>query len=182
MPDYIQIYIASPFFDDFERTVRDLMEQQALEIATATFRPDKTEASKKYANASPEERPSLAKEIFQENLRGIQESECLIYPSYTTDLGTLFEVGYALSLNKKIFKYDYLSDSVHPLETSAPLPEFTLTSTKISIETPTDAVWFGYCFGKGYHLSYSLEEGRRDNVMFAANFERGEDFSWGEVD
>jgi hypothetical protein len=52
----------------------------------------------------------LAKKIKNDNLNAIDDCPILVFPKNTTDLGTLFEVGYALRKNKIVIRYDYSED------------------------------------------------------------------------
>jgi len=53
----------------------------------------------------------LATKIRKDNLKAIDSCDALVFPKDTRDLGTLFELGYAINKNKKIIRYNYIDDT-----------------------------------------------------------------------
>lgn len=91
-------YCASPFFDDSQIEIRDKMISEFEDV----FRPDKTRSSDEFEAGDN----SKALAVVEDNERGILEGQFLVYPKNTTDLGTLYEVGYALSKGRYVIQYD----------------------------------------------------------------------------
>ena len=166
------IYIASPFFNRFEVMVRDMMIEAVHGIGESAFSPACTDSSMAYSKTIDlKERKGLAENIFQENLIHLRHCSKLIFPKFTTDLGTLFEIGYFMALGKPIMRYNYLSQKIEEVEykpepfSSCPIEYITLFRTK-------DAVLFGYLAGLGYSPKYYIPDGKMDNIMFSVNFTR----------
>lgn len=91
-------YCASPFFDEDQIKTRDNM----ILLFSDVFRPDLTESSKLYDQGDD----SKVEEVVNDNLLGINDSDFLVFPNHTTDLGTLFEVGYAIAKDKPIIRFN----------------------------------------------------------------------------
>jgi nucleoside 2-deoxyribosyltransferase len=159
------VYIASPFFTPTEIEVRDAMlAKVASEISESYFRPDETQASKSYSGSPGEE---LGRTIFEENIEHIRKCDILCFPLGTRDVGTLFEVGVALKLDKPIYGYKWKpEDELRRLLTvnKRSIPTFE-RSTLIQVETLSSAVVLGYNFDTEYRTYYVLGEGMRDNLM-----------------
>lgn len=176
------IYLASPFFNEFEVMVRDRMYRKAQEVfGEPIFRPDLSSSSSQYARAiTGKERFETAKAIYRDNVSHIDSCDKLVFPADTTDLGTSFELGYAMINNKKIFRYDYLSDEITELTNEviskvvvkAYQAYFKLSNgyketPNIEISSPGDATVLGILNEES--VSYSIKSGA-DNVMLAAEF------------
>ena len=182
----MKIYVASPFFNEFERTVKSMMysrlklDTEDLSVAEEVdfLEPESTEASKKFAvTTENSEREELAKEVFKENLRMINECNLLVFPRYTDDIGTLFEVGYAMGLRKDIARFDYLSQKFESINYKRKIPKEVWVNSRVLIDGVISAVRFGYLahmseMNPKIELSYILKEGIKDNIMFSANWKR----------
>lgn len=176
------IYLASPFFNEFEVMVRDRMYRKAQEVfGEPIFRPDLSSSSSQYARAiTGKERFEAAKAIYKDNVSHIDSCDKLVFPADTTDLGTSFELGYAMINRKRIFRYDYLSDEITELTNEviskvvvkAYQAYFKLSNgyketPNIEISSPGDATVLGILNEES--VSYSIKSGA-DNVMLAAEF------------
>ncbi len=176
------IYLASPFFNEYEVMVRDRMYRRAQEVfKESIFRPDLSSSSSQYARAiTGKERFETAKAIYKDNVSHIDSCDKLVFPADTTDLGTSFELGYAMINRKKIFRYDYLSDEFTELTyeliskavVKAYQAYFKLSNgyketPNIEISSPGDATVLGILNEES--VSYSIKSGA-DNVMLAAEF------------
>lgn len=166
-----KVYVASPFFNRFERLVRDMMvEDNGPEYEY--LRPDLTKASGEYAKCSIEDRKKWAVEVFHENLRMIKECDILLFPRYTDDIGTLFEVGYALSQGKYIHRYNYLSRKIEEVKTTDTFITNLNLSETIFIDGQVSAVRFGFTAGlkPDLTLKFRMRKGVKPNIMFSANY------------
>lgn len=176
------IYLASPFFNEFEVMVRDRMYRKAQEVfGEPIFRPDLSASSSQYARAiTGKERFETSKAIYKDNVSHIDSCDKLVFPADTTDLGTSFELGYAMINRKRIFRYDYLSDEITELTSEviskvvvkAYQAYFKLSNgyketPNIEISSPGDATVLGILNEES--VSYSIKSGA-DNVMLAAEF------------
>jgi len=164
--NHFEYYIASPFFNRFDVIVRDKM---IGAIKTEDyFRPDSTEASKSY-DVSPGE--ELAKVIYNENIEHIKACNILIFPVSTNDLGTLFEVGVALKLGKRVQMYNYLNDTVTELVISNCKERFELISNSVvNVSSLESAILLGYNFDSKFKIAYYMENGLHDNIMLSVPF------------
>ncbi len=175
----MKVYLASPFFNEFEVKVRDNMQKRVMSYFRENFddfeifRPDLTPSSREYSSAeNGAERFALAKEIYKDNISHIDSCDALVFPADTTDLGTTFEVGYAKSKGKKIYRYDYLSDEIVNI---SDLSDFDSICERVMSNDPKvviinsigKAVILGMLNDKkpAYHLL-----GGCDNIMLAAQF------------
>lgn len=176
------IYLASPFFNKFEEKVKKDMIEAVENCPYFTyptlFNPEDSEVSSEYgkggASAKKEDRFRLAKAIYLDNIRGIENSSILVYPKWTTDAGTLFEVGFALGLGKKIYRYNFLTKELEPTPTlEVPYEGRNINPHRV-INTVGDIVTFGFLAShKEFHdrLSYRIiSKTMKDNLMLAANF------------
>lgn len=190
----MKVYLASPFFNEFEVMVRDKMQKRVMSYFRENFddfeifRPDLTPSSRDYSSATnAEERFSLAKEIYKDNINHIDSCDTLVFPADTTDLGTTFEVGYAISKGKSIYRYDYLSDSIKNMHDDIGDIYSSVESKSpkvVIINSVGKAVILGMLNDKkpAYHLV-----GGHDNIMLAAQFPyfngeeiiQPEDRNWG---
>lgn len=94
-------YCASPFFNDKQVEIRDKM----ISKFSNPFRPDLTESSKKFDDGDND----AVTDVVNDNMKGIRDNDLLVFPKRTNDLGTLFEVGYALVSGKPVISYDEVS-------------------------------------------------------------------------
>lgn len=186
-------YLASPFWTRYEKLVKIFMKESVKSMGFDIVDP---EECGNLSTDKSENKYKFAVEIFDNNIKDINKSECLVFPRFTTDLGTLFEVGYALGLKKKIYRYEFLSDSVVRLRTcDLTVPEYMLDpnfKVLINIDEQVDAITFGFLAAtlpnaEG-RLSYSLK-GCKDNLMLSARYSyqtdrglvRPEDRNWEEM-
>lgn len=175
----LNFYLASPFFNSFDKRVKEKMRKSLWKTfhgGYRTYDPESGTASKDYGdcgtNVSPELRLTLARRIYRDNIIEIDECNCLVFPRYTTDAGTLFEVGYALSHHKRIWRYDFLTDTLEEIVYHLP-SSIAFTKTSIVLSEPSDVVLFGYMAGVDTirnKLVYSFKSEFADNIMLAANF------------
>ena len=173
----MSIYIASPFFNAFEVTVRDLMCKH-LDMVLPNekhLRPDLTSASKSYAVSEGQDRKERAREIFRENINMINSCDILCFPRFTDDIGTLFEVGYAMSQHKVIKRFNYLSMKIE--DVSYELPESIWWEPNVRISGVTSAVKFGLFYGMrpDHQLTFTMRPGIKPNVMFSSSFTEVDD-------
>lgn len=154
-------YCASPFFDENQIQIRDKMASQFVNL----FRPDLTEASKAYSQGDS----SSINEIYLENVRNVEMSDVLVFPKNTSDLGTLYEVGYAMACKVLILVYNEETD-VYSL---IPPYEYKVTNIPMlfDLSKKSHAISMGYAskFCYSHLIKYQLN-GSRDNIMMAANF------------
>lgn len=159
-------YVASPFFNELQIKVRDAMQSKL----DRSFRPDLTEASKIYDVNKTEE---TVYDVVSENISGINQSQFLVYPSRTTDLGTLWELGYAMSLSHPVIKYDeenesytfeFLRDLVEEVEVTKEPYLFDCTSKM-------DVISMGYLGNRvdPDDIYYQLK-GMNDNIMLSVQY------------
>lgn len=159
----MKYYCASPFFNDEQIRIRDDMvskineEDQSAEI----FRPDLTESSRAYDKSPGLE---LGKKIYDDNVEHIDSSEVLVFPKGTNDVGTLFEVGIAMKLGKKMMRYDQVSDLIENVEFLPDMKSFG-KDTLVAVEDVSSAVLLGYNYDTKYHVYYVLGLDVSDNLM-----------------
>lgn len=154
-------YCASPFFNDYQIKVRDDMIKGFVNI----FRPDLTESSKLYDNNHNDQ----AINVVNDNISGITESDYLVYPVRTDDLGTLFEVGVALAINHPIIKYNgknltFIFDKVDKYVDPNSSYLFDCSDKKSAVE-------MGYVSQKtsDNNIYYKLK-GAKDNIMLSVKY------------
>jgi len=164
-------YIASPFFNSKEIKIRNKM----LDAFSNYFRPDETESSKKFESEHTKE---LSNSIFEDNINGISNCIQLVFPEHTDDLGTLFEVGHAIYLNKIVIRYDYKTDTYIILDSN----NKTLSKVEVNVGDIIDcsklsgAILLGYNSNK--NICYTIGD-LKDNIMLSTNFIRYEKDSSG---
>lgn len=169
----------------FEITVKKNMIEEVRRELDLTkeelFDPEDTDVSDDYGiaggNAKPEDRFKFAKTIYNDNVNGIRICDTLVFPKFTTDLGTLYEVGFAIGLGKKIYRYNFLSRTLEPVDYKPvnwdklrininPVREigdiFNAVSFGVLASDEEISKYLIYHFPKMGSLS--------DNLMFAANF------------
>lgn len=153
-------YIASPFFNPIQVETRDKM----TELFKSTFRPDLTESSKLY----DQNHNDMAGSVVSDNISGIESSSMLVFPMDTDDLGTLFEVGYAMANHKPIIKY--LRDKYEIV-----LPKISKSPENkkhiFDCSSKSGAISLGYSskFLSKDNIYYELK-GNRDNIMLSVNY------------
>ena len=175
------IYIASPFFCRFDNVVKKQM-MLISERIDEVVDPEKCGTfclETKTINTN-QEKFKLAKKIFDSNLTSLCSCNKLIFPKYTTDLGTLFELGVAIYQKKKIFRFDFLNQEVTEFneDLTDRINNFAMFSRKldcivVSIKQSMDAVLFGALSGdfRLYDkLVYELPGTTKDNLMLASSF------------
>lgn len=162
-----QTYTASPFFNPIQIEIRDKMVSRFIN----TFRPDLTDSAKKYDGEGGDD--SLVSAVVRDNIIGISESNHLVFPCHTTDLGTLFEVGVAIGINATVIRYNELSDSYTVLACNPDLsygdnlnqyPLFDLSDKR-------SAIMMGYVsakYNEPKNMLYELK-GYPDNIMMSVN-------------
>jgi len=158
------VYVASPFFNESEIAIRDKMITNLI----CYFRPDQTDSSKKYSISPGSE---LSRQIFDDNIRELNECELLIFPELTNDLGTLFEVGVALRLNKPIIRFNHITNSYTVLDSNKIIKEIPNKSI-IKCVNSASAVLLGYNY-ENKDLKYDIGI-LNDNIMLAETFDRVE--------
>lgn len=98
----VKAYLASPFFTPTQISDEELIYQSYSQYWDV-FRPCSTEASKKFCESLNDfERRSLGDVIYQENLQNIESSDVVLVNSTGFDSGTMFELGYAIGLGKRV--------------------------------------------------------------------------------
>jgi len=161
-----KIYVASPFFNELEVTVRDAMVKaidEKWKDDYSLFRPDLTEASRSYGSSPGDE---LGEKIFGENVEHITSSDVLCFPLGTRDIGTLFEVGVALRQNKEIYGYKWKPENeLRKIDNSKWSIQRFKNATLVQVETLSSAVVLGYNYDSPFVKYYVLGEGVRDNIM-----------------
>lgn len=159
------VYIASPFFCPYDVAVRDRMLDKVKEICgNDYFRPDSTDSNGDYDEHPTEE---VAKKIYQDNIEHIQRTDILIFPKFTTDLGTMMEVGYATALGKTVLQYNYLDGTITDItqKLSNFLSDVQLEEDMIiNCAQVAGGIIFGYCVAKVKSLGYTVGA-NRDNIM-----------------
>ena len=161
----MKIYMASPFFSKFDCLIRDRSIEKIKKYgldSVEVFRPDDTETSKSYSVSPGTE---LGQKIFEENISHIESCDALLFWNPDNDdLGTMMEVGVALKLGKRIFRFDYLRDKIiEVIPEDFNYCEFT-EETFIKIESVSDAVLMGYNYQCPHKIYYEVPEGK-DNIM-----------------
>jgi len=163
-----QTYCASPFFNEKQIEIRDKMISQFDKV----FRPDKTESSDLFesGNGNPED-------VVDDNIKGISDSEFLVYPESTDDLGTLFEVGYSLSQHNFIIKYIELEDKylILNIDDNSEIigPDLISTSNQLlfNCNNKDEVIALGYvsAYLDSDSLYYELN-GAKDNLMLSTYY------------
>jgi hypothetical protein len=134
------------------------------------FRPDLTESSKSYDKSPGIE---LGQQIYDDNVNHIVDSNRLVFPMGTNDVGTLFEVGVALNLRKEIWGYTDADDDLHllsdPANQISPGEDLGLfkfqKETLIQVESLNSAVLLGYNYDCKHNMYYVLGLDVNDNLM-----------------
>jgi len=163
-----ETYIASPFFNEEQIQIRDNMESQFQ----YTFRPDKTASSEAFENGSED-----PESVVRDNIIGITESDVLVFPEDTDDIGTLFEVGIALGINipHPIIRYNRMKDEylIVMLFDKPKMDEYEEDGYYLfDANKKLDVITMGYLSyinPKIDRIYYQLK-GSRDNLMLSTNF------------
>lgn len=156
-------YIASPFFNKTQIEIRDRMDSKF----STKFRPDLTKEAKEYNEGKEYDKVTA---VVQSNKDAIINCELLVYPSRTTDLGTLWEVGYALFNDTRILRYDEeLNEYV--LIMNQPIPNPEVTETLFDCSNKVDAIMLGAVGDLlDSNLIYYQLKGSPDNIMLSAQY------------
>lgn len=170
-------YCASPFFNPNQIEIRNKMVSRFEDA----FRPDLTPESEEY---NIKKNYEAVKSVVDANIQGIAESQFLVYPSRTTDLGTLWEVGKALSLDMNLIKYDEVSDSYVFEMTREVRPNIDLNKGRIFLfdcSSKLDVISLGFIsnFIDADRIYYQLK-GMPDNIMLSVNYHHVEINNQGE--
>jgi len=159
------VYCASPFFNPVQIEIRDKM----VSKFNNAFRPDLTENSEKYN--SDHSNNDLVYNVVDDNINGITNSKYLVFPSLTTDLGTLFEVGHAIAENKPIIRYvensdEYIIEFIKFSNNINPNAKYLFDCSK-----KLDAISIGIVskFTDKNNIYYTLN-GQPDNIMISINY------------
>jgi nucleoside 2-deoxyribosyltransferase len=165
-------YCASPFFNPDQVKIRDYM----VSRFDNAFRPDLSKESLEYEEHKDDE---SVKNLVDSNRQGILSSKCLVFPMNTNDLGTLWEVGCALSHKVTIIKYNEDSDSYSIL----PPFEGSELESELNEDHEPDSIYLFDCSNKsdvismGYlseripsDMIYYLLNGCNDNIMLSVNY------------
>lgn len=174
------VYIASPFFNEKEIEVRDKM----LNFFTEYRRPDLTESGMNYDKA--EHTADSANKVVDDNISLIKSGQCIgiCFPFGTSDLGTLFEIGIAQSINDMCtFRYDHFRDKMTLVFLDTRTFRDQLGQSRKEILNVVDcssvagAVFLGYIYGstgidkKSFRFAYDIKNSH-DNIMLRMNFDR----------
>lgn len=153
-------YIASPFFNDTDITIRDAMIQAFKDYV----RPDLLNPN---IEGDLNKDWKLAKKIRKDNLDAIDDCIYLVFPKNTTDLGTLFEVGYALSKSKIVIRYDYEQNIYEIVFANF---DYILDKLPITLNLNTlgSGVVMGWFYDQPKKVKYYLGESQ-DNIMLMMN-------------
>lgn len=162
------VYVASPFFEKNEIEIRDKM----VAHLGNHFRPDLTDDNKNYdAKGGETHTAEVAKNIMLNNVKHVESQGSLVFPEGTDDIGTLFEIGYAMKLKKPIFRYDPNNDSYTLVDSNAYTSFLLPNYDVIDCRTVTGAVILGYNY-PDETLGYYLGPNVKDNLMISVNFHK----------
>jgi nucleoside 2-deoxyribosyltransferase len=89
------IYIAGGFFNDEQLAAVKAIEDGCEEMGLDYFSPRLEGVTLK--NLSPKEREDASTEVYEMNIRGICDSDCMVAIIDNYDPGTVFEIGYAVA-------------------------------------------------------------------------------------
>ena len=170
----MRIYVASPFFCAWDNIIRNKMIKAIKESypKAKIFYPDRTVASKLFSLFHT---TKLAKEIYKIDTQEVNKADLIVFPEYTADLGTLFEVGYAIGLNKPFARYNYFTNTITDITESArSMAKEVIVkafSTKnelvVDCSKPICAIAVGCLIAKQfYNFKYYLPSKWADNIMF----------------
>lgn len=162
-------YCASPFFNPRQVEVRDKM----ISKFTNVFRPDLTDSSKVYDSTENPDK-SIIDSVVDDNIKGIKECTTLVYPSNTNDLGTLFEVGNALMMDKTVIKYDEYMDTYTVIPPNPDrykdLKYDKYKNYKFDCSNKVQAISMGVASAAGCKNIYYELNGAKDNIMLSNKY------------
>jgi nucleoside 2-deoxyribosyltransferase len=164
-----QVYCASPFFNKEQVSIRDKM----VSAFVNPFRPDLTKSSKRYDKGEDD----AVDDVVDDNIKGINNSYALVFPYRTTDIGTLFEVGYALSIFSPIIEYFDKEDKY--IIKFIEIEDFQINNDKryvVDCSTKRGAILMGRLMRSHKHpnnIYYTLN-GAKDNIMVSQLFKHVE--------
>jgi len=95
----MKIYLASPFFTEEQNKRLDSITQIVKNNGYDYFSP------REFFIIDTKHDKDIRKQVFEKNLEEIKSSDIIISVTDGRDLGTLFETGYAFSLNKIIIGF-----------------------------------------------------------------------------
>jgi nucleoside 2-deoxyribosyltransferase len=153
-----ETYIASPFFCSTDIEIRDRMVLGFINY----IRPDLLNPN---IEGDLHKDKVLAQKIKDDNLSAIDKCSVLVFPKDTTDLGTLFEVGYAIRKGKMILRYDYTQD-IYEVIVNPIIPNILSDSYILDLNKLGSGIVLGYHYDKP--LKYFLGSSR-DNIMLMNN-------------
>lgn len=153
-----ETYIASPFFNDTDVAIRDKM----LGLFSDYIRPDLLNPN---IEGDLHKDLHLAAKIRQDNLDAIDACSLLVFPKDTRDLGTLFEVGYAIRNGKKILRYDYVNDHYDWIY-SPKIPGLPGNDVTLDLNRLGSGVMLGYHYEKNLACYLGTSS---DNIMLMDN-------------
>lgn len=163
------VYCASPFFNKEQISTRDNMISGFIN----PFRPDLTKSSKRYDNGDNE----AVRDVVKDNLYGIEHSYALVFPYHTTDIGTLFEVGYAISIFSPIIEYFEKEDKY--IIKFIVIEDYWYDDNKqyvVDCSTKRGAILMGRLMRvkkRSHNIHYTLN-GAKDNIMVSQLFDHVE--------
>lgn len=94
------IYIAGPFFNEQELLAIQEIESVCIAHELKHFSPRLEGGVLK--DMTDEERKAASDSVYEMNVRGIEQSDCIIAIIDNFDPGTMFELGYAAAKQKRI--------------------------------------------------------------------------------
>lgn len=156
-------YCASPFFNENQIAIRDKMVTGFIDV----FRPDLTDVEAEYGGNKDD---SFVEKVVDANISGIESTENLVFPSSTTDLGTLYEVGYAIAVHHPIIKYNEMNDD-YIIEPFLSMPVPNDVPTKFECNKKLDAIAIGFAskWINDGNIYYVLN-GCPDNIMLSVRY------------
>lgn len=106
------IYIAGPFFNEEQINVIRRIEKSCGKFGLNFFSPRHEGV---IVDMTPQQRsdPNILKTIYNSNIEAIKKSTCIIAVIDGKDIGTIFEIGYAAALGKKIITFTDLNYGVN---------------------------------------------------------------------
>jgi nucleoside 2-deoxyribosyltransferase len=146
------------------------------------FRPDLTPESDEY---NIKKNYDAVLNVVNANIKGITDSNYLVFPNRTTDLGTLWEVGHAIAYNRPIIKFDeesnkYLVELIN--EPNIRFKDMNGEFFMFDCTNKLDAISLGYLskFVNPDRIYYQLK-GMPDNIMLSVNYHHVEFDETGEL-
>jgi nucleoside 2-deoxyribosyltransferase len=157
-------YCASPFFNEEQIKIRDNMVSKLI----TQFRPDLTDSAYRYNDQLNND---CAADVVKDNIDGITNSKYLVFPNRTTDLGTLYEVGFAIYLGHPIIKYDEVHDKYIIVFVENDMKYSETEEYLFDCSKKRDCISLGVMSGmaKAEQIYYTLN-GCKDNIMLSVNY------------